>query len=92
MKLRYYFLLLVVAFAAIGAMGYWGYKQLENVPSPEMFAIEPAVTAPADGPPPTVAPPTCAPGELWSKHASKCYIPKGSDPKRINAVPSAKCD
>lgn len=49
---------------------------------PASTAAAPATFTPA----PTSVSPTCAPDEVWSNHASKCYVPEGSS--RIDAIPS----
>jgi hypothetical protein len=60
----------------------YGARPDGSTPPASTSAAAPATFTPA----PTEVIPTCGPGEVWSNHASKCYIPEGST--RIDAIPT----
>lgn len=62
----------------------WAAKDLTDFANQPEVGSEPPVISTEATPTPTPEP-TCAPNEVWSTHASKCYIPEGTS--RIDAIP-----
>lgn len=88
MKLRQsraaFIAMLLMAFAAISVGVWWAYNDLQDAPNPGISITNPTETVTT----PTPTTPTCPSGQVWSQHASKCYVPKTQSGHEIDAIPT----